>query len=399
MITNVGKNLLAKYLIGQAPAYASHIAIGCGPNPKAVDDDFSGPEIQEILNKKNLDFEMFRVPIVSRGYVTENLVVDGVTTRISKIVLTAELPTIERYEITEIGIYSSASNPTAGAYDSKPVYSFSTTENWEHHTQTLAVTVPTVTGPLATDSEEPGVINQTFTVFQTNADNKTLLDIERLNRYESCRYLNNTIFIAGNESTLSIPTGSKMVAASGSNHIHLLGASLDFNKNSASDELRFAFSIVNKDSADLVDPSRVKLLIEFADSDANNSDNYAQFQVDITNGTGEGQQDFSTNRYVVVTKQLKDLVKSTAFTWNSVNVVKIWASVLGAGGTPSSNYYVALDALRLENTSAINPLYGLTGYSVVRSPDMLPIVKVPNTANLVEFRFSLDVDLDVGNVS
>lgn len=391
MITNVGKNLLAKYLIGQAPAYASHIAIGCGPNPKAVDDDFNSLEIQEILNKKNLDFEMFRVPITSRGYVNEN--------GMSKVVLTAELPTVERYEITEIGIYSSASNPTAGAYDSKPVYSFSTTENWEYHTQTLAVTVPTIIEPLATDPLQPGIISQTSPVFQTNADNKTLLDSQRLDRYESCRYLNNTIFMAGNESTLSIPTGSKMVAASGSNHIHLLGASLDFNKNSASDELRLAFSIVNKDAANLAQPSRVKLLIEFSDSDADGSDNYAQFQVDITNGTGAGQQDFLTNRYVTVTKQLKDLVKSTAFTWNSVNVVKIWASVLGAGGTPSSDYYVALDALRLENTSAVNPLYGLTGYSVVKTPDLLPIVKVPNTANLVEFRFALDVDLDIGNVS
>ena len=279
------------------------------------------------------------------------------------------------------------------------MYSFSTTENWEYHTQTLAVTVPTIIEPLATDPLQPGIISQTSPVFQTNADNKTLLDSQRLDRYESCRYLNNTIFMAGNESTLSIPTGSKMVAASGSNHIHLLGASLDFNKNSASDELRLAFSIVNKDAANLAQPSRVKLLIEFSDSDADGSDNYAQFQVDITNGTGAGQQDFLTNRYVTVTKQLKDLVKSTAFTWNSVNVVKIWASVLGAGGTPSSDYYVALDALRLENTSAVNPLYGLTGYSVVKTPDLLPIVKVPNTANLVEFRFALDVDLDIGNVS
>jgi hypothetical protein len=391
MITNVGKNLLAKYLIGQAPAYASHIAIGCGPTPKAADDDFTSLEIQEILNKKNLDFEMFRVPITSRGYVNEN--------GMSKVVLTAELPTVERYEITEIGIYSSASNPTAGAYDSRPVYSFSTTENWEYHTETLAVTIPTVVEPLATDPLEPGIISQTSPVFQTNADNKTLLDIERLNRYEPCRYLNNTIFMAGNQSTLSIPSGSKMVAATGSNHIHLLGASLDFNKNSASDELRLAFSIVSKDASNETQPGRVKLLIEFADSDAEESENYAQFQVDITNGTGDGQQDFATNRYVTVTKQLKDLVKSTAFTWSSVNVVKVWASVLTAGGTPSSNYYVALDALRLENTSAVNPLYGLTGYSVVRSSDALPIVKVPNTANLVEFRFALDVDLDIGNVS
>jgi hypothetical protein len=394
MITNVGKNLLAKYLIGQAPAYASHIALGCGAKPLAVD-----AILGDYSNKKNLDFEMFRVPITSRGYVTE---LDLFDNPISKIVLTAELPTVERYEITEIGVYSSSSNPTAGAYDSKTVYSFSTSENWEYHTATAATTVPVVSGPLATDPLEPAIISQPSPVFQTNADNKTLLDINRLNRYESCRYLNNTIFIAGNESTLSIPSGSKMVAAEGSKHIHLLGANVDLNRNAASDELKLAFSIVNKSAkttANDVHPTRVKLLIEFADSDAGDAQNYAQFQVDITNGTGAGQQNFATNRYVVVTKQLKDLIKSTTFTWNSVNVVKIWASVLGAGGTPTADYYVALDALRLENTSSVNPLYGMTGYSVVKSPDLLPIVKVSNTANLVEFRFALDVDLDTGNVS
>jgi hypothetical protein len=393
MITDVGKNLLAKYLIGQAPSYATHIAIGCGPTPKAITYDPTSEDITDILAKKNLDFEMFRVPISSRGYVNEN--------GDSKIVLTAELPTIERYEITEIGIYSAASNPTAGAYDSKTVYSFSTAENWEYHTATAASTIEVVNTPLAQDPLEKAIITPRVpAVFQTNADNTTLLDINRLNRYESCRYLNNTIFIPGNESTLSIPSGSRMVATNGSNHIHLTGASLDFNKNSASDELKLAFSIVNKSATPTANgfhPTRVKLLVEFADSDAEEATNYAQFQVDITNGVGG--YDFATNRYIVVTKQLKDLIKSTSFTWNTVNVVKIWASVLGAGGTPTSDYYVALDAIRLENTSSINPLYGMTGYSVVRSPDILPIVKVSNTANLVEFRFALDVDLGTGNAS
>jgi hypothetical protein len=385
MITNVGKNLLAKYLIGQAPAYATHIAIGCGATPKSIDHEPDSDEIEGILEKKSLDFEMFRVPISSRGYVNE----DGD----SKIVLTAELPTVERYEITEIGVYSAASNPTAGAYDSKTVYAFSTTENWEHHTPTSATTIPTINGPLSTT--DPAIIDQDAKVFQTNADNKTLLDIQRLSRYEPCRYLNNTIFIAGDQSTLSIPSGSKMVAASGSSHIHLLGASVDFNKNSAMDELKLAFSIVSKNAASTVHPTGVKVLVEFADNDSGDSINYAQFQVDMTSGVGEGQQNFATNRYVVATKELKDLIKSPTFTWNSVNVVKIWASVLGAGGTPSSDYYVALDAIRLENKSSINPLYGMTGYSVVKSQDSLPIVKVSNTANLVEFRFALDVDLDI----
>lgn len=389
MITNVGKNILAKYLIGQAPAYASHIALGCGTTPKDIDYVFTGNDIQKTLNKKQLDFEMFRVPITSRGYVNEN--------GVSKIVLTAELPTIERYEITEIGVYSSGSNPTAGAYDSRPVYSFTKTENWEYHTAVSAITIPTIVQPLGTETN-PDDIVQTSPVFQTNADNRTLLNESRIARYESCRYLNNIILIAGGESTLSL-SGSRMVPASGSNHIHLTGASVDFNRNSGSDELRFAFSVVNKDAYDTIEPSRVKILIEFASTDSDSATEYAQLQVDIQNGTGAGQQDFENNRYVVVTKPLKDLVKSPAFTWNSVTVVKIWASVLDSVGNPTDDYYVALDALRIENTTSVNPLYGLTGYSVVKSQDALPIVKIPNTANLVEFRFALDVDLGIDIVS
>lgn len=389
MITNVGKNILAKYLIGQAPAYASHIALGCGAVPKPIDYVSTNEDIQEILDKKQLDFEMFRVPITSRGYVNE----DG----ISKIVLTAELPTVERYEITEIGIYSSGSNPTAGAYDSKPVYSFTRTENWEYHTADAAITIPPIIEPLGTE-EFPDKIMRSEPVFQTNADNKTLLEESRIARYESCRYLNNIILMAGGESTISTVSG-KMVPAVGSNHIHLTGANVDFNKNAASDELRLAFSIVNKDAYDSLEPSRVKILVEFASSDSDSATNYAQLQVDIQDGTGSGQVDFENNRYVVYSKPLKDLVKSPGFTWNSVNVVKIWASVLDSGGVPTDNYYVALDALRLENVTTVNPLYGLTGYSVVRSQDALPIVKIANTANLVEFRFALDVDLGLPDVS
>ena len=34
MITNNGKEIIAKYLMGTAPAYASYIALGCGPKPR-----------------------------------------------------------------------------------------------------------------------------------------------------------------------------------------------------------------------------------------------------------------------------------------------------------------------------------------------------------------------------
>jgi hypothetical protein len=186
MITNKGKEIVAKYLLGTAPSFASYIAVGCGPKPRpnvdaiygassvgttvtcdstvglwvgaAVYDILAGTGsipfntlVTEIISatqfilssapttplsaatvkvetdheKECLDFEMFRVPIISRGYVSE----DGV----DKIVLSAELPAEERYEISEIGVFPAGSNPSAGQYDSKTVVAFSNSENWKYH--------------------------------------------------------------------------------------------------------------------------------------------------------------------------------------------------------------------------------------------------------------------------
>ena len=47
--------------------------------------------------------------------------------------------------------------------------------------------------------------------------------------------------------------------------------------------------------------------------------------------------------------------------------------------------------MRLENTSTQNPLYGLTGYAVVKNFEGETILKSPNTNNYIEFRFSLGV--------
>ena len=64
----------------------------------------------------------------------------------------------------------------------------------------------------------------------------------------------------------------------------------------------------------------------------------------------------------------------------------------GNGGLfPVSDYYIALDAMRLENIATINPLYGLTGYSVIKNDTASTIVKSPNTNNYIEFRFSIGV--------
>jgi len=383
MITNTGKSIIGKYMLGQAPAYASFIAVGCGPTPLDLEDiqgDFS--------TKQSLDFEMFRVPISSRGFVNEN--------GINKIVLTAELPTEERYEITEVGIYSAGSNPSAGAYDSKNVFAFTTAENWQHHTASASTAIPSYSSPLD-DPEDDNVIAVAESVFQTNADNSIFYKTNRASRYERCRFLNNTIFIQGDDSDITIsedsgPTEDHFVVESGSNHIHLTGASVDFTRNSPIDELKLAFSLVNKDGDSNAIPDTVRILVDFAETDTLGGE-FARFEAEINHGTSgnpEEVQDFSTNRYFVVTKQLQELYTSANFTWNAVTVVKIYACVID-NGNPSEDYYVALDAIRLENIATVNPIYGLTGYSLIKTNNADTVIKSPNTSNYIEFRFSIGV--------
>ena len=445
MITNTGKTIIAKYMLGQAPAFASYIAVGCGSKPLLTSDPYG-----DYANKTSLDFEMFRVPISSRGFVNE----DG----ISKLVLTAELPTEERYEISEIGIYSAGSNSAAGAYDSKTILAFSQTENWQHHTSTQVSSIPIITEPLDAPEDDNNIAT-TEAVFQTNADNSIFYKTTRAERYERCRFLNNVIIINGEDSNLTksvslttvagngtrityttskahnlkvgdsvtitgvnpvnyniaglvntVPStttftllsdqigtyvsgGSTTVShfyiETGSNHIHLQGTTVDFSKNSPIDELKLAFSVINKEGTSGAAPDTVRVLVEFAESDTSTGE-YARFEANIVKGTGDGQYDLLNNRYCLVTKQLQELYTTPNFTWNSVGVIKIYASTF-VGSSLSNNFYVALDSLRLENVATTNPLYGLTGYSVIKDTDASTIIKSPNTTNYIEFRFSIGV--------
>ena len=543
MITNTGKDIIAKYLLGQAPAFASHIAIGAGKKPLLSTDSLE-PYQAEFAYKENLDFEMFRIPIISRGYVSDsdpNIVtitgasgngilvtytasnsfapgdlVDisgtniadynitnaivysasstqfavksnatGVYTsggiavgRISKIVLTAELPTEQRYEITEVGIYSARSNPSATNKDSRMVFSFAETENWEYHGSSSAIGLgTTISTPLYAGSAGTGIINPNLGVapaFRATSDNAVFDSDARLSKYERCRFLNSAIYVPGDMSRLTL-SGSELIYTDTVNpsfenktHIHLAGTSLDISQNSPEDELRLAFSIIHKDETFDIPPTKAYIVVEFAPSEggAIDPENFAKFQVNLTSST-PGFAGFDDSRYHVVSNKLGDLVKGNSFTWGSVSLLKIYASITGtvtvtnksltdnvatlttekahgfavgsvvtvtgvdnafngtyqvtaipdpntvggakqfsyakveanvtyttSGGTaegPSSNYLVGLDALRLENVSTLNPLYGLTGYSVIRTSDARPIVKDANSSNLVEFRFGLDV--------
>lgn len=456
MITNKGQQLITKYMIGQAPSYASHIAVGCGPMPYTASPSQSEVAAQRL--KQNLDFEMFRVPITSKGYVTEEsgsasitdaLVSNGVVTYttttnsfitgdrvtisgvspiqfnisdaiiidssptsfsisnsitgsyvsggIAKtyytdIVLTAELPTEERYEITEVGLFSAQSNPDAGSYDSKTIYSFSQNENWQYHGTNIEP-IPVIYSPLDTNSanvlEGSYLVNgqlKDCKVIQTNADNTLFANESRIRRYETCRYLNNVIAIRGNTSSLSYNSETGRVVYNSGDHIHLNNVKLNFDKNSPSDELRLAFSVINKRGGEIENPSEVNIIMEFALSDSASTES-AKFEIHLT----DAQAGFTNNRYFVVSKKISKLFTTSGFSWNQVTSIKIFASAKDSANAVSDLFYICLDALRIENVSTINPLYGMSGYSVIKTTDGSTIKKLENTTNHIEFRFGVDI--------
>ena len=319
MITNSGKNIIAKYLVGQSPAYASYIAVGCGAKP--LDPD-PGVEFGDYTNKTNLDFEMFRVPITSRGYIKDE---NG----IAKVVLTAELPTEERYEISEIGVYSAGTNPTAGAYDSKTLFSFSESENWKYDNQTA---LSQKYEPLDTTGSSGEIHVKSngsdLLAFSTNANNRIFTNPERVARYEKCRFLNNIIITNGAMSDIStemVDGIKRLKVNSGSHYVGLTGTSLNLSKNAPTDEIRSAFSVVNKNANNVspINPDKVYILIEFSDTDVYGDGQWARFETILEN------YDFSTNRYIVSTKQLQDLRKNnTGFSWDSVTFIFLLSFVL-----------------------------------------------------------------------
>lgn len=383
MITNTGKNIIAKYLVGQAPAYASYMAFGGGARALDLEETLG-----DYSDKEYLDFELFRTPITSRGYVTD--LVNGV--EVSKIVLTAELPAEQRYEISEIGIFSAKSNPSAAGRDSRPLLNFTEAENWEFHNETTSTRL---TGPYLeplTNVDGDDIITPPLNAtdaFFVSSNNIIFSSDDRIARNEGCRYLNTAVLIPGDMSFLEVFNDRLRVKPKSTQyygtHIHYSGISLNLNKNSAEDLIKVAFSVLDTDSKTSPStPSNVKLLIEFSSDDTASSSNYARLEI------SEG--DLGTNRYQVVTSKLSDLQTSPGFSWASVNIVKIYASVFKEGSTaPTPDFYVALDGIRLENVTSQNPLYGLTGYSVMQSSTGRPIVKKQNSSNMVEFRFGLGV--------
>jgi len=448
MITNAGKEIISKYLLGQVPTYASHISIGCGAVPLDAND--TAPTVETLAAKTKMDFEMARVPITSKGFVDDN--------DVTKVSFTAELPKENRYEITEIGLWSAGSNSLARNFDSRVLFNFS--ESWqEHNTSISEIATPSPLG-------SGGDITTDLKVFKASSDNLVFSNLDRKTRKEGPRFLDSKILLRGDSSIIqgasdswagnsptysvsnkqagtgtatltiipdeddvahflnigdtilvdvsdidfdgehiitgrtnttvsfdssatvssSLATGS--ITFTQSTHIHLNAINFDISKNSPSDIISLAFSLIDKDAIGVGVPDYVKILIEFYKNETSITSGFAKAEIQI-DGT-----DFTSDRYKVIEIPISSLITSEDFSSAQVRLARIFASVVYTDGgeqKTSPVHYVELEGIRIENTTSSNPIYGMVGYSAVRTSDGQPIYKYTNTNNYIEFRFNLDV--------
>jgi hypothetical protein len=383
MITTNGKNIVAKYLLNQAPEFASHIAIGVGG--KALSTSSS---VTFAVDADSLEFEVARVPILSKGLLKEN--------GQEKIVFKAELPIEQRYQITEMGLYPANNNAIAQNYDSKVISSFNNIEPWTYSNNLNDSGTILYIGPVPIDSVNIGSIDSAK-LLDYNAESFSFIDnnspifeySERFSRGEEPRYLSRSMLVAGNTSVVSGVSASSSiidVLDPASYYTQNNSINLNLGKNLPTDQIKFALSVVSKERSGIgsLGPTHIKVRLEFLN---NTSDNPPKAYVDISL-IGD---DIESMRYNVITKTLSDFTTSENFSWSAINAIRIYSCLHDESYTPSLDHYIIYDGIRFENVSSYNPLYALVAGEYMKTQDENPILKKENSTSYIEYRFGIGV--------
>lgn len=380
MITTNGKNIVAKYLLNQAPEFASHIAIGVGGQayPTSSSVTFSS-------DAESLGFEVARVPILSKGLLKEN--------GQEKIVFKAELPIEQRYQVTEFGLYPAAANTVAGNFDSRIISTFSNSEPWAYSNNTNDSGTVLYVGDVPIDSVNIGDIeisNPSWENFAFINSNSAIFEYSnRINRGEPPRYLNRSLSVSGSTSVVSGVSASSSlinVSSSASYYIENNSINLNLGNNLPTDQVKLAFSVVSlaRDGIPAFAPKNVKIRLEFLNnSGISTSRAFANIALRDT--------DIDSMRYQVVTKELSDFTTEANFSWSSVNGVRIYTCIHDDSSVPTGQHFVMYDGIRFENVSSYNPLYSLVAAEYIKTLDENPILKRENSTSYVEYRFGIGV--------
>ena len=463
MITSRGNQIISKYLLGQAPEYAAYIAIGIGGTPLGLNDTDNSP-----ITKKSMDFEAFRVPVLSRGLVNDNIVLDITSWSVSdnlvtintasphgtklgdeidlvfslsssanllregsfivasttsntisyeqtisldgwvssasasdsatvsynreRIVFKGQLPTDQRYEMSEIALYPAANNNLALNYDSRVVAGFLTTEGWTYHDVSGSLVesdnaIPFVTTSIADAAGNIGsatFVDPTTSIAASalfvNSNNEAFTFAERKARYENTRFYNRCLIVPGSMTNFS---NDSMDIVGKQKYIFTNSLRLNLSQNSPDDYIKFALSVISGDTNPVGPPDRVRLRFEFLDSLSGD-------KAVVTHLLDSG--DLTSSRYQIISKQLKDFDLGTDFSWSRIDGIIIYAQTLDdSDGYDGS--YIAFDGIRIDNENTENPLYAMVAYSKLKNnfDDGQTILKTENSQGYIEYRLGVNI--------
>lgn len=344
MFTTAGQTIIAKYMTGQVPAFGSYIAVGCGPNPtNSLGTDAYTPS-------GALLFESFRAKVISRGFTNEAGSLN--------LSLIAEMPTEERYEITELGLYPSLGNDSAGAADSRVLLRFNDSELWKKNG---TIDTYKVVNPVTPTISAVAGSNDILSV---PADNPGFQDADRITRLEVPRFLTKSIFIKGDST----------------NNISLSGLNLDLSQSAPSDLLKLAYSIVSDSHTNSTSAGPWTITVKL------NNDSGAYFSADFITKTGNG--------YGAAVLPISSLVShSSGGTAPTLKGITSATISITSSDTNKADYWICLDGMRIDNVSFNSSIYNLVAYKQINTgtDPRVTIIKDANTSNFIEFKFSLGV--------
>lgn len=438
MITDKGKGIVAKYMLGQAPEFAAYIAVGTGGYPA-----WGIGDLPTDISRKRLQFEAFRVPVLSKGLVNDTITV-GVQTWIAssnsvEILLNESHGILVGDEIT-VSVSSTDDSAKAGTFVVTSTTSNTITysqeigdESWSADAPSHTMNViyvrerlifkaqlppdqfykmsevgiyPAANNQLALgfDSRQLAAFLPTEGWFRHDTTDTTidyttesLCDIDGVytptsasinfvntnnelfthsSRYSDGgpRFMNKTLLVPGNLTSFADDFGG-IVGTQPS--VRTSNLAFDFSKNSKDDEITLAFAVIQADPHNYM-TAKIRLRITFTDSMGWIAHAYKTISP-------------LDSDYMTWVMKLSDFESDGDFSWARISSTDIYIQTLDDSNS-YDNAIVVLDGLRFDNINTENPLYGLVAYSLLPYTSSNSMIeKSENSQGYIEYRMGVSI--------
>jgi len=292
-----------------------------------------------------------------------------------RLIFKAQLPPDHKHQMTEIALYPAISNQLAMGRDSRVLASFGITEPWS---------IFGGTGTVPYDAAAITDVGGNIVPFAAK-----FLDIDNISfrgsatrtaRYETPRFLDRCLMLAGNTTTFS---NDSLDTVSSGTHVDNSSFSADLSKYPSSDIIKFAVSIVSKDEVVSETPYKTRIRIDLIDID----NKVASFKKLVY------AADIAASRYIILEETLGNLyTPDTTFNWSKIISMNIYVQTMNASNVYDDSY-VIFDGMRIEESNNVNPLYGMVAYSKLKNSteDGLPIEKIENSQGYIEYRLGVSI--------